>query len=104
MYLYYPLIVLVDFFNWSVVRVRAIPNMSQLLQLYSGSTSSTISYYGHMNFLDDQSTFTTVFGIKPRIYGHCPHWSDNGSTEDDLSDYTEKFMFDVCLSICHRVT
>ena len=76
--------------------------MSRLLQLSSGSTSSTISYYDPLTFLDDQSDFTTVFGTKPRIYGHHPNQSDNGNIRGDLSDYAEKFMFDVFLSICRQ--
>ena len=40
------------------------PKMSQLLGLNSVGNSATISYFGPMNFLDDQVSFTSVFGQK----------------------------------------
>ena len=49
------------------------PNMNHLLQLSGGSTSSTVSYYGYMTFLDDQSLFHTVCGKKLCLYGYRPN-------------------------------
>ena len=41
--------------------------MTQLLGLNSGGSSSVISYFGPMSFLDDQKYFVSVFGNKPHV-------------------------------------
>ena len=37
------------------------PKMSLLLGLTGASTSTVVSYFGSMNFLDDQKTFDDTF-------------------------------------------
>ena len=75
------------------------PKMDKLLGIQSGGSSCYISYFGLMDFLDDQLSFTSVFGRKP-LHGFYPARVEQDSTRDTLRNYSDKCIFDVFLHLC----
>ena len=64
--------------------------MDKLLGIQSGGSSCYISYFGPMSFLDDQLSFTSVFGRKPQLYGCYPARVEQDSIRDTLCEYYDK--------------
>ena len=56
----------------SILVTGDTPKISQFLGLSSWGESSIISYFGPMNFLDDQARFSNLFGSKPQFFGSNP--------------------------------
>ena len=75
------------------------PKIDKLLGLKHGITECVVSYFGPIHFLDDQPSFTSVFGIKPQVLGSNPSRLDVDKTREEMQDYANKFMFDVFLYI-----
>lgn len=78
------------------------PKMSHLLGLNYGYSSSIISYFGPMSFLDDHSSFVSIFGEKVQLLGRNPSCLDMGGVGDTLRLYVKIYMFDVFLVICRE--
>ena len=76
------------------------PKVSQLVG--SGTSGIVVSYYGALDFLDNQRQFGFVFGMNPLILSASPtsHPSSDVSTRVRL--YAEKCMLDISLEICHE--
>ena len=55
-----------------------------------------------MDFTDDQSSFTAIFGQKSQIYGYYPARPDQEDIKAASRDYANKCMFNVFLHICRE--
>ena len=55
-----------------------------------------------MNFLNNQTSFLSVFGHNPQPFGSKPSRLETGDIGEKLRMYADKCMFDVFLAICRE--
>ena len=72
-------------------------NIYKIIRLGSGGAFSCISYFGPIDFLENQLAFTTVFGHKPQIYKWSPTRLQQGDVQSKLCRYAEKFSKKIML-------
>ena len=84
----------------NITSVQHTPNMSLLLGLTSARTSIVVSYFGSMDFMDDQTSFDVIFGAKPTLLDSNPTRIENNDIRGQVHTYADKCMFDVFLEIC----
>ena len=70
------------------------PQMDKLLNLSGGSSTTTISYYGEMTFLDNQNSFDLTFGRNPVFFPYNANKADEGDVRKKILEYAGKCMFD----------
>ena len=73
--------------------------MSHLLGLNNGSTSTVVIYFGSMRFLDNQASFSSVFGPEEILFGSISAQLDANNTGIKLRTCAENSMFDIFLEI-----
>ena len=76
--------------------------MRLLLGIGDGATGPIVSYFGAMDFLDNQASFNDVFGVKPALLGCNPTQNDLLDISSNVYAYADKCMFDVFLSTCRE--
>ena len=74
--------------------------MSHLLGLNNRNGTTVVIFFSPMNFLDDQTSFSNVFGSKPILFGINPYYHDADHTGSKLRAYADKYTFDIFLDIC----
>jgi hypothetical protein len=80
------------------------PKMKAMLGLGATAVTDGTSYYGSMEFLDDQPTFDQVFGtditLLPAIKPHLAVQSMDTTPDLELREYARACMYDVYVRSC----
>ena len=79
------------------------PPTPKMSVLFKNGTNIKIGYFGKLEFLDNQTTFTEVFGDKPTILvPNIDIYQDSTSIARSLYSFGEKCNLDVFLYMCRK--
>ena len=79
------------------------PPTPKMSVLFKNGTNIKIGYFGKLEFLDNQTTFTEVFGDKPTILvPNIDIYQDSTSIARRLYSFGEKCNLDVFLYMCRK--
>ena len=82
------------------------PKMDRLLGSNGRGMDNEIllSYYGELDFIDNQAAFDKVFGKNPELLPHTnpnrPYVEGKGSVMSTINSYADKCMFDKFIAAC----